>query len=256
MLPIIIEPLIKIALMLGGPDDGGGLPGAGGAVGGRPGCRTALGPNRVGIPLTKIRLFGLGQPLADGVKFVFKEEVTPGHVDKLCISSAPTMIFVAAHGGLRRDPLRQRVAGEPAASWGVQRPIHLIIAPDIDVGVVYVFAVGSIAVYGVMLGGWASNNKYSFLGGMREQRPVDRLRDCRWAWAAGRGAVAAVRCGWTTIIAPAGGKRRLERFRAAAGASGLRRGRLCRGQPGCPSTCPRPSRNWSAATTPSIPASS
>ncbi len=42
-----------------------------------------LGPNRVGIPLTKIRLFGLGQPLADGLKFIFKEEFTPAHVDKL-----------------------------------------------------------------------------------------------------------------------------------------------------------------------------
>ena len=53
------------------------------------------------------------------------------------------------------------------ASWGIQEPIRLVAAPGVDVGLVYVFAVGSIAVYGVVLGGWASNNKYSFLGGMR-----------------------------------------------------------------------------------------
>ena len=53
------------------------------------------------------------------------------------------------------------------ASWGIKEPIRLIVAPGIDVGMIYVFAVGSIAVYGVVLGGWASNNKYSFLGGLR-----------------------------------------------------------------------------------------
>ncbi len=53
------------------------------------------------------------------------------------------------------------------ASWGIEEPIRLVAAPGVDVGMVYVFAVGSIAVYGVVLGGWASNNKYSFLGGMR-----------------------------------------------------------------------------------------
>ena len=53
------------------------------------------------------------------------------------------------------------------ASWGVHQPIALVIAPGIDVGMIFVFAMGSIAVYGVVLGGWASNSKYSFLGGLR-----------------------------------------------------------------------------------------
>jgi NADH-quinone oxidoreductase subunit H len=53
------------------------------------------------------------------------------------------------------------------ASWGVAQPVQLLAAPGLDVGVVYIFALGSIAVYGVVLGGWASNNKFSFLGGMR-----------------------------------------------------------------------------------------
>ena len=53
------------------------------------------------------------------------------------------------------------------ASWGITKPIRLVAAPGVDVGMIYVFAVSSIAVYGVVLGGWASNNKYSFLGGLR-----------------------------------------------------------------------------------------
>src|ERR1700757_3824202 len=55
-----------------------------------------LGPNRVGIPLTKIRLFGLGQPLADGLKFIFKEDYTPSHVDKAIYALAPVIILTAA----------------------------------------------------------------------------------------------------------------------------------------------------------------
>jgi NADH-quinone oxidoreductase subunit H len=120
------------------------------------------GPNRVGIPLTNIRVFGLGQPLADGVKFVFKEEFTPGHVDKLLFWAAPIAIFVSALVVFAVIPF-----GHMLPPIGSGEPIPLVIAPGIDVGMVYVFAVSSIAVYGVILGSWASNNKYSFLGGLR-----------------------------------------------------------------------------------------
>jgi NADH-quinone oxidoreductase subunit H len=121
-----------------------------------------LGPNRVGIPLTRIRLFGLGQPVADGVKFIFKEEFTPGHVDKFLYWLAPAALFVAAMSVFAVIPFGHVL---PPIAGGDEIP--LVIAPGVDVGMVYVFAIGSIGVYGVLLGSWASNNKYSFFGGLR-----------------------------------------------------------------------------------------
>ena len=123
-----------------------------------------LGPNRVGVPLTKIRLFGLGQPIADGGKFLTKAEFTPGHVDKVMYFIGPLAIFVAALAAFAVVPLGSVVLPE---SWGFDGPLHLAIAPNLDVGMIYIFAVGSVAVYGVVLGGWASNNKYSFFGAIR-----------------------------------------------------------------------------------------
>ena len=120
------------------------------------------GPNRVGIPLTKFRIWGLGQPLADGGKFIFKEEVTPAQVDKALFLLAPIVIFAAAIGMFAVIPFGSIL---PATLGG--EPIRLVLAPGVDVGMVYVFAVSSLAVYGVILGSWASNDKYSFLGGMR-----------------------------------------------------------------------------------------
>ena len=124
------------------------------------------GPNRVGIPLTKIKMFGLGQPLADGLKFIFKEEYTPAHVDKFLYTLAPVSILIAALVSFAVVPFGSMlppfsIGGEDAVT------IDLVIAPDIDVGMIFVFALSSVAVYGVILGGWASNSKYSFLGGLR-----------------------------------------------------------------------------------------
>ena len=127
-----------------------------------------LGPNRVGIPLTKIRIFGLGQPIADGVKLLFKEQLTPSRADRALFVVAPISIFVAAIVAFAVIPFGSPIPPEAfPASWGITKPISLEIAPNVDVGMIYVFAIGSIAVYGVVLGGWASNNKFSFLGGMR-----------------------------------------------------------------------------------------
>ncbi len=127
-----------------------------------------LGPNRVGVPLTKIRLFGLGQPIADGGKFMTKGEFIPGHADKLLYLLAPVVMFVAAMAAFAVVPLGAVVLPEAVADWlGLAGPISLTVAPGLDVGMVYIFAVGSVAVYGVVLGGWASNNKYSFFGAVR-----------------------------------------------------------------------------------------
>src|SRR5260221_11014790 len=120
------------------------------------------GPNRVGIPLTKIRLFGLGQPLADGLKMLFKEDYTPGHVDKALYALAHWIMMSAALAIFAVIPFGSVLPWEIGG-----KPIPLVVAPDLDVGLIYVFALSSIAVYGVILGGWASNNKYSFLGGLR-----------------------------------------------------------------------------------------
>ncbi|MFO0900117.1 MAG: NADH-quinone oxidoreductase subunit NuoH [Pirellulales bacterium] len=123
------------------------------------------GPNRVGIPLTNIKMFGLGQPLADGLKFIFKEEYTPKHVDKFLYLLAPISILAAALATFAAVPFGSVI---PAPGvFGFDKPISLLVAPGLDVSVIYVFALSSIAVYGVILGGWASNNKYSFLGGLR-----------------------------------------------------------------------------------------
>ena len=161
----IIEALVKIALLLGG-------------------LMTAaaylvllerwmaawvqdrIGPNRVGIPLTKIRMFGLGQPLADGLKFIFKEEITPHHVDKVLYTVAPVVILATALAVFAAIPFGS-VLPKDAGIPGVDHQIDLVVARDLDVGLIYIFALSSIAVYGVILGGWASNSKYSFLGGLR-----------------------------------------------------------------------------------------
>ncbi|MCX7424963.1 MAG: NADH-quinone oxidoreductase subunit H [Planctomycetia bacterium] len=125
-----------------------------------------LGPNRVGIPLTKVRLFGLGQPIADGVKFLSKEECTPAYVDRLLYFLAPIIMFVAAMAAFAVVPIGSVLPIDVEID-GTTRPIELVVAPGVDVGTVFVFAAGSIAVFGVLLGGWASNNKYSLLGGLR-----------------------------------------------------------------------------------------
>jgi len=123
------------------------------------------GPNRVGIPLTNIRLFGLGQPLADGLKIILKEDFTPSHVDRVLYHAAPLLILAASLAIFAAIPFGSVLP--PLGIAGLPDPVPFLVAPGLDVGVLWVFALSSIAVYGVLLGGWASNNKYGFLGGLR-----------------------------------------------------------------------------------------
>jgi NADH-quinone oxidoreductase subunit H len=166
VLTITIEALIKIALLMGGLMTGAAyfvlLERWIAAW-----VQDRKGPNRVGVPLTKIKLFGLGQPLADGLKFIFKEENTPKHVDKILFTLAPISILSAALAIFAVIPFGSVLPQSFSKVVGVEHQIDLVVAPGVDVGMIYIFALSSIAVYGVILGGWASNSKYSLLGGLR-----------------------------------------------------------------------------------------
>ena len=113
-----------------------------------------LGPNRVGP-------WGLLQPIADGLKFILKEEVIPAGADRVLFLIAPVSILATATLVFATIPFGHLAPGPDG------KPIVLTIAPGLDIGLLFVFAVSSLGVYGVVLGGWASNNKYSFLGGLR-----------------------------------------------------------------------------------------
>ncbi len=111
-----------------------------------------LGPNRVGPQ-------GLLQPIADGIKFLFKEDLIPNHVDKPLYVLAPAMLLVPAMITIAVVPF-----GGTIELFG--QTINLQIA-DINIGILYILAISSLGVYGVVIGAWASNNKYSLLGGLR-----------------------------------------------------------------------------------------
>jgi NADH-quinone oxidoreductase subunit H len=124
-----------------------------------------LGPNRVG-PL------GLLQPIADGIKFMVKEDYNPKGVDKALFFLAPGFIVAPAIMGFVVIPWAGEIDLTGLVQWlgigvaGASYPVRLIGA-DINIGVVYLLATAALGVYGVSLGGWASNNKWSFLGGLR-----------------------------------------------------------------------------------------
>ena len=111
-----------------------------------------IGPNRVG-PM------GLLQPLADVIKMLTKEDMIPSAADRLLFSLAPAMAAIPAILTFAIIPM-----GAPVVLFG--REVNLQVT-DLDVGVLFFLALSSIAVYGVALGGWASNSKYSLLGSIR-----------------------------------------------------------------------------------------
>lgn len=107
-----------------------------------------VGPNRVGP-------FGLLQAVADGIKFLLKEDFTPSHVRKGYFWLAPALVMVPALVTCAVLPFGSQLFGE-----------KMVIA-DLNVGPLFVFAVASLSVYGIVLAGWASNSKYPFFGGVR-----------------------------------------------------------------------------------------
>ena len=107
-----------------------------------------LGPNRVGPA-------GLFQPVADAMKFILKEDFTPANVNKFYYWLAPCLAMVPAIMTIAVVPFGSTLFGVP-----------MVIA-DINVGVLYVFAIASLGVYGIVIAGWSSNSKYPFLGGVR-----------------------------------------------------------------------------------------
>ncbi len=135
-----------------------------------------VGPNRVGP-------FGLLQPIADGAKFLLKEDIIPGHVDRLFFLLAPaisigtaTLAFAVVPFGPTeappQTPWRQTTAQEVPPGFeqrleDYNGSYQAVIAPHVDIGIVFMFAVTSLGVYGIILGGWSSNNKYSIMGALR-----------------------------------------------------------------------------------------
>lgn len=116
-----------------------------------------VGPNRVG-PL------GLLQPLADGVKLLFKESFIPARADRFVYVVAPIISVVAALFVYAVIPI-----GPPIRLFGREVPLYVA---DVNVGILLVLAASSIGVYGIILGGWASDSKYSLLGGLRSSAQV------------------------------------------------------------------------------------
>jgi NADH-quinone oxidoreductase subunit H len=113
------------------------------------------GPHRVGP-------HGLLQPLADGVKFLFKEDPTPAGVDKFVYYLAPLLALALALTGIALIPF----GPDPIRLFG--HDIYLGIAPpDVNIGILALFAITAMGVYGVALAGWSSNSKYPLLGGLR-----------------------------------------------------------------------------------------
>jgi len=123
------------------------------------------GPNRVGP-------WGLLQPLADALKLLFKEDFTPPGANKYLFVMAPVITAGAAFLPFAVIPFAGAILPPEITLYGYKVDLTVAnlnqgVIGDTNIGLLYIFAVGSLGVYGAILGGWASNNKYSLLGGLR-----------------------------------------------------------------------------------------
>lgn len=132
-----------------------------------------IGPNRTGLglgifPWKNFHFWGLGQPMADGMKFVFKEDFNPTGVDLKLFRLAPVLAVVPALLAWAVIPWGGYLAaGSELLGYTLTETTVAIQGAPLNIGIIYILAMGSLAVYGVVIGGYASNNKYSFLGGLR-----------------------------------------------------------------------------------------
>jgi NADH-quinone oxidoreductase subunit H len=151
-----------------------------------------VGPNRVGP-------FGLLQSVADVLKFIFKEDIIPRQVDRVLFLLAPALSLstallafavvpfgptsppptppLALSAAQQQDPVAVRDYRERAAAFrrelaDYRASYEFVIAPGLSIGILFVFAVSSLNVYGIILGGWSANNKYSFIGGLRSSAQI------------------------------------------------------------------------------------
>ncbi|MGB0328573.1 MAG: complex I subunit 1/NuoH family protein [Akkermansiaceae bacterium] len=126
-----------------------------------------VGPNRTMVPLSilgfkkdlSLPIGGLTQPVADGLKFILKEDFTPSYVRKFFFWLAPALVVVPALLTMAVIPF-----GSPMEIGNEYIPLAVA---DLNVGPLFIFAIASLAVYGITLAGWASNSKYPFFGGVR-----------------------------------------------------------------------------------------
>jgi NADH-quinone oxidoreductase subunit H len=117
--------------------------------------QSRLGPMRTGW-------HGILQPIADAVKFIFKEDIIPAKADKWVFSIAPLILLVMAFGAFVAVPF-----GPPTDFFGIlNKEVPLWVA-NLNIGVLYILSMSSVGTYGVIMAGWASNNKYSLMGGFR-----------------------------------------------------------------------------------------